>query len=68
MDLLPFDAINRLERTLPIYFENGKIRSQADYEDIIDEIASSRVTERGGRADDKRSETAMEDRKKEGYF
>lgn len=37
-------------------------------EDIIDEIASSRVTERGGRADDKRSETAMEDRKKEGYF
>lgn len=37
-------------------------------EDIIDEIASSRVTERGGRADDKRSETAMEDRKKAGYF
>lgn len=37
-------------------------------EDIIDEIASSRVTERGGRADDKRSETAMEDRKKQGYF
>ncbi|MBR4276149.1 MAG: sulfate adenylyltransferase subunit CysD [Prevotella sp.] len=37
-------------------------------EDIIDEIASSRITERGGRADDKRSEAAMEDRKKEGYF
>jgi len=37
-------------------------------EEIIDEIASSRVTERGGRADDKRSEAAMEDRKKEGYF
>jgi len=37
-------------------------------EDIIDEIASSRVTERGGRSDDKRSEAAMEDRKKEGYF
>ncbi len=37
-------------------------------EDIINEIASSRVTERGGRADDKRSETAMEDRKKQGYF
>lgn len=32
-------------------------------EDIIEEIAASRVTERGGRADDKRSETAMEDRK-----
>ena len=37
-------------------------------EDIIEEIAASRITERGGRADDKRSETAMEDRKKAGYF
>ena len=37
-------------------------------EDIIKEIAATRVTERGGRADDKRSETAMEDRKKQGYF
>lgn len=37
-------------------------------EDIIAEIAASRITERGGRADDKRSETAMEDRKKQGYF
>ncbi|MCK9412739.1 MAG: sulfate adenylyltransferase subunit CysD [Prolixibacteraceae bacterium] len=37
-------------------------------EEIISEIAGSRVTERGGRLDDKRSETAMEDRKKEGYF
>lgn len=37
-------------------------------EEIIDEIAATRVTERGGRADDKRSEAAMEDRKKEGYF
>ena len=35
---------------------------------IIKEIASSRLTERGGRTDDKRSETSMEDRKKEGYF
>lgn len=37
-------------------------------EDIIEEIAATRVTERGGRADDKRSETSMEDRKKAGYF
>ncbi len=37
-------------------------------EDIVLEIATTRVTERGGRADDKRSETAMEDRKKLGYF
>ncbi|MDR2385625.1 MAG: sulfate adenylyltransferase subunit CysD [Tannerella sp.] len=37
-------------------------------EDIVGEIAASRITERGGRSDDKRSEAAMEDRKKEGYF
>ena len=37
-------------------------------DEIITEIAGSRVTERGGRADDRRSEAAMEDRKKEGYF
>lgn len=36
--------------------------------DIIREIAATRVTERGGRFDDRRSEAAMEDRKKEGYF
>ena len=40
----------------------------ADLGEIIEEVASTRITERGGRADDKRSEAAMEDRKKEGYF
>lgn len=43
--------------------------SEADsIKGIIDEVATTRVTERGGRTDDKRSETAMEDRKKHGYF
>jgi sulfate adenylyltransferase subunit 2 len=37
-------------------------------EDIIQEIAATRVTERGSRYDDLRSEAAMEDRKREGYF
>lgn len=37
-------------------------------EDIIREVSTARQTERGGRADDKRTETAMEDRKKQGYF
>lgn len=47
----------------------GLTLSHADsLDDIIAEIAASRITERGGRADDKRSEAAMEDRKKEGYF
>ncbi|MFW6414119.1 MAG: sulfate adenylyltransferase subunit CysD [Verrucomicrobiota bacterium] len=36
--------------------------------DIVNEIAATRVTERGGRADDQRSQAAMEDRKKKGYF
>ena len=40
----------------------------ATLEEIIDEVAASRKTERGTRSDDKRSEAAMEDRKKQGYF
>ena len=44
------------------------ISSASTLEDIIQEVASSRVTERGGRADDQRSEAAMEDRKRQGYF
>lgn len=51
---------------LPI---TGAIESDADtVEKIIYEVATTRVTERGNRADDKRSETSMEDRKKAGYF
>lgn len=48
----------------------GAVESEADtIEKIIDEIAVARVTERGAtRGDDKFSEAAMEDRKKEGYF
>ncbi len=41
----------------------------ADNDAVIAEIAASRLTERGAtRADDKMSEAAMEDRKREGYF
>ncbi len=40
----------------------------ASVADIVTEIAASRTTERGGRSDDRRSEAAMEDRKKQGYF
>ena len=47
----------------------GAVCSEADtVEKIIEEIATTRTTERGTRADDKRGETAMEDRKKAGYF
>ncbi|MBK7148597.1 MAG: sulfate adenylyltransferase subunit CysD [Bacteroidetes bacterium] len=44
------------------------LSTAATLDDIIQEVASSRTTERGGRADDKRSESSMEDRKKEGYL
>jgi sulfate adenylyltransferase subunit 2 len=48
----------------------GAVESMAaTYADIITEVAATRVTERGAtRADDRLSEAAMEDRKKEGYF
>jgi len=47
----------------------GAVESPAGtLEDIIAEVAAARTTERGTRADDKRSEAAMEDRKKAGYF
>jgi sulfate adenylyltransferase subunit 2 len=47
----------------------GVTLSTADtLDDIISEIAATRSTERGGRYDDKRSEAAMEERKREGYF
>ena len=48
----------------------GAVESDADdWEKIIEEVAATRITERGAtRADDRVSEAAMEDRKKEGYF
>jgi len=47
----------------------GAVESDADtLQKIIEEVSSTRVTERGARSDDKRSEAAMEDRKKQGYF
>ena len=47
----------------------GAVRSHASSaSEIVRETAALRVTERGTRSDDKRSETAMEDRKKQGYF
>jgi sulfate adenylyltransferase subunit 2 len=48
----------------------GAVRSPArTLDEVIDEVASARVTERGAtRADDRTAEAAMEDRKKEGYF
>ncbi|HEX8358323.1 MAG TPA: phosphoadenosine phosphosulfate reductase family protein, partial [Segetibacter sp.] len=56
-------------RTLGDITITGGIESDANtLERIVEEVAATRSTERGNRSDDKRSETSMEDRKKQGYF
>ena len=56
-------------RTLGDITITGGIESDADtLEKIVAEVSTMKRTERGNRTDDKRSETAMEDRKKQGYF
>jgi sulfate adenylyltransferase subunit 2 len=56
-------------RTLGDITITGGIESEADtLEKIVIEVAATRSTERGNRSDDKRSDTSMEDRKRQGYF
>jgi len=66
---MPFDATVRF-RTVGDMTCTGAFESTAStIGEIMLEVAQSRVTERGAsRADDKVAETAMEDRKREGYF
>lgn len=70
--LKPNEQIHELNvrvRTIGDISCTGCVESPAStVQDIIAEIAAAKVTERGSRADDKRSETSMEDRKREGYF
>ena len=65
----PFSASVRY-RTVGDMSCTGAVRSTAaDLGSVVAEIAATRITERGAtRADDRASEAAMEDRKKEGYF
>jgi sulfate adenylyltransferase subunit 2 len=65
----PFEAMVRY-RTVGDASCTGAVESMAaDVEAVIAEVAATRITERGAtRADDRTSEAAMEDRKKEGYF
>jgi sulfate adenylyltransferase subunit 2 len=63
-----FDADVRCRTIGDITCTGVTLSKAQSLEEIISEIAATRVTERGGRYDDKRSEAAMEDRKKEGYF
>lgn len=72
LNLRPEETIKPYQvrfRTIGDMTCTGAVLSPAStMEEIIAEVSLSRVTERGTRADDKRSEAAMEDRKKEGYF
>jgi sulfate adenylyltransferase subunit 2 len=72
MQLKPTEEVFEAEvrcRTIGDITCTGVTLSKAQtLDEIVAEIAATRVTERGGRYDDKRSEAAMEDRKKEGYF
>ncbi|HET7652093.1 MAG TPA: sulfate adenylyltransferase subunit CysD [Acidimicrobiales bacterium] len=65
----PFEAQVRF-RTIGDATCTGAVESAAStFDDVIAEIAATRITERGAtRADDRISEAGMEDRKKEGYF
>jgi sulfate adenylyltransferase subunit 2 len=65
----PFDEYVRY-RTVGDMTCTGAVRSRATtLEDVVTEIAATRITERGEtRADDRVTEAAMEDRKREGYF
>ena len=72
IELLPDEQVEKRVvrfRTIGDITCTGAALSTAEsVDDIIQEVAAARQTERGTRADDKRSETAMEDRKKQGYF
>jgi sulfate adenylyltransferase subunit 2 len=65
---VPFTTTVRFRTIGDITCTGAVLSTAGNIDDVIEEIAASRVTERGTRADDKRSETAMEDRKKQGYF
>jgi sulfate adenylyltransferase subunit 2 len=67
------EAVERLQvryRTVGDLTVTGAVRSQAQsVASVIEEVQSSRISERGEtRADDRTSQAAMEDRKREGYF
>lgn len=72
LQLKPNEKVEEMQirfRTIGDMTCTGAVVSPAaSLAEIIFEVASSRTTERGTRADDKRSEAAMEDRKKAGYF
>ncbi|MFN3785185.1 MAG: sulfate adenylyltransferase subunit CysD, partial [Spirosomataceae bacterium] len=67
-DEIPFEETVRF-RTVGDMTCTAAVASEAiELDDIIGEILSAEISERGARIDDKRSEAAMEKRKQQGYF
>ncbi|HEY1674671.1 MAG TPA: sulfate adenylyltransferase subunit CysD [Streptosporangiaceae bacterium] len=68
-DETPFTAMVRYRTVGDMTITGAVLSTAATVGEVITEVAATRVTERGAtRADDRTSEAAMEDRKKEGYF
>src|SRR5581483_536901 len=68
-DETPFEATVRFRTVGDMSCTGGVVSEAATLEEVVEEIAATRVTERGEtRADDRVSEAAMEDRKRVGYF
>jgi len=65
----PTEKMKVRYRTIGDMTCTGAMRSNAEtIEEVIAEVSMARISERGGRSDDKRSDTALEDRKRNGYF
>lgn len=67
-DEIPFEETVRFRTVGDMTCTAAVISSASDIDTIISEIKEATISERGARIDDKRSEAAMEKRKKEGYF
>jgi sulfate adenylyltransferase subunit 2 len=65
---VPFKATVRFRTVGDMTCTAAVLSDANELDDIISEIKAATISERGARIDDKRSEAAMEKRKKEGYF
>ena len=67
-DEIPYKATVRFRTVGDMTCTAAVLSHATDLLDVIAEIGSAELSERGARIDDKRSEAAMETRKRDGYF
>lgn len=67
-DEIPFETTVRFRTVGDMTCTAAVLSEATELDDIIGEIRSAKISERGARMDDKRSEAAMEKRKQQGYF